>query len=553
VQPDAFKANLLYPPSGRQSQTVRELGSDSVRDLGLGEIARQITREGIRYQQVLEIISSLPIDLEVIRYRQDVFEDIYRSSALFGGLEQIIPKINEIILFSDTRKDSRNPLQEAVWRLSELELYVECIDELFGAIRSSEEEIKSEGIRQLGKSLEAVSSSEQFQNLRRELPQLREGLRKKRSVTIGINLDERMRPVEATLLSVNEHTYHEKGLLPRLFGKQPDADFETTTTIHSSPVPTEYSSDPLLKVPLSPLFQDLEQLLGSTIRPLVRVLNRYMSMNTTALRTLQHDAAFFLGAVRFFRRLEQENLPVSKPSIRSMDDRHLEATDLFNPLLALLSGGSSDRIVLNGVGLDEESRLQILTGPNQGGKTTFTQAVGLVQVLAQCGMYVPAASASVSPVDLIVTHFPSEEKGQLASGRLGEEAMRFAALFDTVTENSMVLLNESLTSTSPAEGEYLAEDIIRALSMLGTRGLFATHLHGLAGRVESLNSQIGGRSRIGSLVAGVIESGDSSSATRTYRVRKGAPTGKSFARDIAEQYGISYEQIMRRLRERNLL
>ncbi len=304
---------------------------------------------------------------------------------------------------------------------------------------------------------------------------------------------------------------------------------------------------------------------------MVRVLNRYLLVNTSILRRLQADAAFFLGAASLFKELASAGLPVCKPSILSPEDRELRTLNFYNVLLAMRllekklltnrdDGGqeATDRIekneiVLNDAEFDGNARLQILTGPNQGGKTTYTQGIGVLHVLAQCGLYVPAETATLSPADEIVTHFPAEEKGQLATGRLGEEAERFAGIFETITDRSVVLLNESLTSTSPGEGEYLAEDIVRALSVLGARGIFATHLHGLADRVASLNDSTDGRSRLGSLVAGVEERLDSAAAIRTFHIRKGAPGGKSFASDIASQYGISFEQLTDRLRRRNLL
>ncbi len=88
----------------------------------------------------------------------------------------------------------------------------------------------------------------------------------------------------------------------------------------------------------------------------------------------------------------------------------------------------------------------VLTGPNRGGKTTYTRAAGLAQVFFQAGLYVPAASARVSPVDAIHTHFPSREQA-----RLDAEAGRLAAIFRQATPRSLILLNEALSGTSAPE------------------------------------------------------------------------------------------------------
>jgi len=571
VELNDFRGSLLFPPDSNPEDALRPLAGETVRDLGLTELSIRLSRNGVQPARVLEILSSPAIDSDVIRYRQDIFSDFYRSQTMFDAFASVIPKIEEISLFAETRKDSRSPLQETIWRLGELELYVDCIETLAAGFSRATEEIRSVGLTLFRSYIEATTSSPKFSNMRDELPKLRAGLRKKQSVTIGVNLDERLRPVEATLLSINEFTFREQAMLPRIFGVGRDDEFVTSAPMHSSPVPESYAREPHRKFPLSPLFQDLEQLLGATVRPMVHVLNKYLMVNTSILRRLQADVAFFLGAASLFKELASAGLPLCKPGILSPGDRELRAVNFYNLLLAtrlLEKTGKTipadvgrdetnrnvkNHIVLNDAELDSEARLQILTGPNQGGKTTYTQGIGILQVLAQCGLYVPAESTTLSPADEIVTHFPAEEKGQLATGRLGEEAQRFAAIFETITERSMVLLNESLASTSPGEGEYLAEDIVRALSVLGARGIFATHLHGLADRVAELNDSTDGRSRLGSLVAGVEERLDSAAAIRTFHIRKGAPAGKSFASDIASQYGISFEQLTDRLRRRKLL
>jgi DNA mismatch repair protein MutS len=123
------------------------------------------------------------------------------------------------------------------------------------------------------------------------------------------------------------------------------------------------------------------------------------------------------------------------------------------------------------------------------------------------------------------------------------------------TRHSLVLLNESLSSTSPGEGLYLARDVVRALMLLGARAIFATHLHELAENLHALNAEMAGQgrgdTRAISLVAMTAKDGDG--ARRTYHIVPAPPMGLSFARDIASQYGISFEQLQRALAERNVI
>ena len=113
-------------------------------------------------------------------------------------------------------------------------------------------------------------------------------------------------------------------------------------------------------------------------------------------------------------------------------------------------------------------------------------------------------------------------------------------------------MNESLGSTSPGESVYLAQDISRILRRMGTRAIFATHLHELAAAVPQLNAETEGDSALVSLVASRLRDGEDGDQ-RSYKILPGPPMGHSYAREIASKYGISYEQLADLLRQRGVL
>ncbi len=179
-----------------------------------------------------------------------------------------------------------------------------------------------------------------------------------------------------------------------------------------------------------------------------------------------------------------------------------------------------------------------MTGPNRGGKTTFTQVIGVIFLLAQHGIYVPAESLSLSPCDNILTHFPADENKTVNLGRLGEESKRISEIFAAATDKSLLLFNESLSTTSFTEGLYIAKDVVRALRCLGARTVFNTHMHELAAGLDEMNA-VKGDLRVASLITGIHE------GQRSYKVSIAPPEGVSYARDIAEKYGVSFEQLHR--------
>jgi DNA mismatch repair ATPase MutS len=230
-----------------------------------------------------------------------------------------------------------------------------------------------------------------------------------------------------------------------------------------------------------------------------------------------------------------------RPDLLDITDRNASLADMYDVNLAL--GLGSETLVTNEVRFDARSgRVWVLTGPNRGGKTTYIRGIGLAQVFLQVGMFVPARSAHMSPADAIYTHFPTQEEMKPGSGRLDAEAERLAHIFQTATPQSLILLNEALSGTSALEALDLARGLVRALRLLGARSVYVTHLHELAGNVDEINASTVGDGTVASL-----------SAARSYHIVPGPPGGMSLAAEIAEQHGISFCQLARLLRDRQVV
>ena len=235
-------------------------------------------------------------------------------------------------------------------------------------------------------------------------------------------------------------------------------------------------------------------------------------------------------------------LPMTRPEILGVESKSLSSKGLYDLKLAVrkLDGGKID-VVSNNFEFSNENGIYIMTGPNRGGKTTFTQTVGILFLLAQNGIYVPAEACSISPCDNIFTHFPADENKTVDLGRLGEESRRISEIFSAATGNSLLLFNESLATTSFTEGLYIAKDVVRALRRLGARTVFNTHMHELAADLEPINS-LDGDLKVASLITGVHE------GRRSFKVYIAPPEGISYARDIARKYGVTFEQLERSIK-----
>ena len=519
-------------------------------DLRLGVVAAAIApyRE---YQRPIHTLLATPLtDIDTLRYRQDALDDCLATPEFSAGLADLLPTIRALGDSVHDIRARRNEVSLVLSRLAELENYVDCVIALHDLLQRHQASLKSRAWMGLTAEMQRAVDDPVFQSMRQELPDLRERVQAIVSVTIGVNLSPDLRPVGATVLSVNQTRFKGPHFLRALFGIHDPNERRGLTQLrqrHAGHDPVVGKRGSLDRLENGPLFSDLRRLLDDIIRPVNLALGAYTGVNSRLLRAIAPEIAFYIGAARLISDMRADGLPMCRPTLLPPDERCLRVKGMVNLDLAMRlrqqhkGEDLSRHIVGNDVCFDTDGRILILTGPNRGGKTTWMGAVGLVHALGQAGLHVPAESAELSPVDAIHMHFPAEEDPTQESGRLGEEAQRLRHIFRHATSRSLVLLNESLASTSSAESYYLARDVLSCLRMLGARAVFVTHLHEVARDCDEINDGVPGESRLRSLVSEVVD--DKASLRRTYRVRPAPPKGKSYAREIARQYGISLEQL----------
>ena len=292
--------------------------------------------------------------------------------------------------------------------------------------------------------------------------------------------------------------------------------------------------DPLseaIKKPVTDILKHTTNEIKSTLR-------RYVNTSGYTLTKLLPGILFYVRWAELVDKIKETGMPVCKPVILEPDERNCSFRELYNLKLVINKVNGEDiNIITNEIEFNDEQRIFILTGPNRGGKTIFTQAWGLAMLLGQLGIYVPASYAAISPCDNIYTHFPADENDTVDLGRLGEESKRLSEIFDVATSRSIMLLNESLATTSVTEGLFIAKDVVKAMRYLGARAIFNTHMHDLARSCDEMNSEVEGTSKAASLVTGVHD------GERSFKVSLLPPQGISYAKDIALKYGVSFKQI----------
>lgn len=551
--------SLLWPPeaSGKRKSLGFQLSIQTQRDLDIGGLLANLEPERKNQADIDSIMSFSVTDADTLNYRLDVLEDLLKSPPLISAFETIAPILTQMSELRIPGGENKAGLFDVAWRLGELENYIDALEILRKAFQNLSTSIVSTALIRLRQEIDDVFNNELFKSLVCEAPGMLKRIRSARSMTIGVNLTPQMMPESATILSVQPTRFRESSLLKTLFKK---SVADGISPLHSLMAKQNGQFRPLM----TPLFRDLSDILSIVSRQISKALVEYAQIDTLHLASLKAEILFYIAMAKSIRRIQNAGLPMCRPIFSEGNQRRCRAKDAVNINLAfkMMRPGNhnnlSETLVKSDIDLGDDGRILILTGPNQGGKSVYTQAVGLVQVLAQIGMYVPAEKAAISVAQGIFTHFPNEEKINQGTGRLGDEAKRLNEIMEQVSENSLVLLNESLSSTSFGESLYIAEDLMKALSILGCRMIFATHLHELADRIDEINAEIGGRSLLRSIVALAEElpkdlTNGGELVKRLYKIAPGPPRGQSYALEIARKYDISFQQIMAKLEARGLL
>ena len=191
----------------------------------------------------------------------------------------------------------------------------------------------------------------------------------------------------------------------------------------------------------------------------------------------------------------------------------------------LLSG----QVVPINLEMGESYRVVLITGPNAGGKTVALKTVGLLAMMAQAGLHVPAEEARFPLLDGIYADIGDQQSIEQSLSTFSSHVQNLRWIMEQVTPRSLVLADELGTSTDPEEGSALAEAILSHLHRQGTLVVATTHHRGVARYVQEQPQMMNASVDL-----------DPQTLAPTYRVTLGLP-GRSYAMTIAARLGIAPE------------
>lgn len=527
--------SLLYPDGRTQQEhlagvNVPDIDMYTLQELGMLEFFNPKSAPAAEH---------FTTDPAVIAYRNQTFADMLNNPTLTDTLHRLVPVLQDITELRRLENDNgEDDTTSYLSSMTEIELYITCVDILHKGMTEVKSNLRGTAFKRLCDCVTELAESDYYRELNQKLQELTRRVREIRSVTIGVNLDAQLRPAQAGVLSINAQPFKSGEVLDKIL-RLNFKDDEYTCIAELVPFGKKQSENQ--KMALSLAFNSaINEVYKSSLRSWKRIVQTYVLENTDFLLSLLPEFEFLTRGTEMLNELKRRGCALCRPDIRPMDERAFRAEGLYNPDVALRI---EDDIVDNDLVFDDKAMIYVLTGPNRGGKSVITCAIGLALSMMQLGMFVPAKTAILSPADAIFTHFPSGAEDTIDKGRLGEECARLGEIFDAVTPHSLVLLDESLSSTGSYEASYIAAEILAGLSLVGCRCLFSTHLHELAAELDGIAARTGG-APIDTLVAGIEGEGK-----RSFKITRAKPDGKSYARDIADKYGLTYENIVKKVKK----
>ena len=447
---------------------------------------------------------------ETIRYRQEVCADL-EDPALAQAVKAFGDHMARVRSLANADR-SAHRYQRLRWLVDAAGIYGEAVRVLGDALNPPG--IRSRGLRTLRDYLAEYATSDGFHRLAEDAGRVRAGLDGVRySVRID-GLRVRVLPfrdeadygaeLEATFARFAQGAVKQRGFkFPTAYMTRVDAEIvERVARLHPE------------------VFAALEQF-GE----------HHAGFIDGAVARFDREVRFYLACLDLIAPLRSAGLPFCYPEVGSGD---VEAHEAFDLALALKLAKDGQKPVPNDFGLRESERILVVTGPNQGGKTTFARMFGQLHYLASLGLPVPGESARLRLFDRIHTHFDREERAEDLTGKLVDDLLRLHRITESVTADSVVILNESLSSTTVDDALFISKQVLGELMARGSIGVCVTFLDEL--------------SRLGPQTVSMVATVDPEDLTsRTHKIVRRPADGLAYAHALAEKYSITYGSVRERV------
>jgi hypothetical protein len=432
-------------------------------------------------------------DRDTIRYRQDILKDCLKNAS-------VVRQIYQIPIESIQNKQrhwlglsSRYPSGLLYGATEMLQMFVGLLKKLKHITDEHADKFESEGFARFFAMIKTELDDEYFARIQYHLRELK--------FRDGVLLSATLGPGnEGAGYILRKRRHDNRGWVKRLLAKKsPSYSF----SLHPR---DEHGA------------RALSELRDRGVNLVANALAQSADHIDSFFKMLRLELAFYIAGLNLYEQLAHMGAPTAFPRPLDSGERRHSSQGLYDVCLALTM---KHKVVGNDLKADHKD-LVIITGANQGGKSTFLRSIGLAQLMMQCGLFVPAESFCANVCDGLFTHYKREEDATMKSGKLDEELSRMSAIVDQLRPNAMVLFNESFAATNEREGSEIARQAVSALLERRLRVFFVTHLYEFARGFHDQKTDN----------AIFLRAERRADGTRTFKIKEGQPLQTSYGEDL---------------------
>jgi DNA mismatch repair protein MutS len=511
--------------SSKPFQSVLFLGSDAdipmdgrsvpeiFPDLLLDQVVASITTGRDEYNLKPYFYSPLG-SVEAVTYRHEVLQDL-ESQTVSDSIQSFAQSIRNMRSCLQQMEKLHYPRQKQSWFLDAIKIYCGAVRQLSRDLMHTS--LGSQGCRSFRGFLASYIESKDFVVLTTDTEKLRADLKQ---ITYSIHINGKR-------ITANRYE-----LAPD-YGADVLETFEKFSQGAAKQYNFKFHADSYMNHVESAILDLVARIYPETFSFLEEYGIRHKDYLNCTIARFDREIQFYLASRDYVQRLKRAGLSFCYPVV-SHESKAIAAREVFDIALAhkLVSEGSLP--VTNNLYLTGKERIFVVSGPNQGGKTTFARTFGQLHYLASIGCPVPGSGAKLFLFDRLFTHFEEEEDIRNLSGKLENELLRIRRILECATPNSILIMNESFLSTTLNDALFLSRKIMERIVALDLLCVTVTFLDEVATFSETTVSMVS-----------TVNSNDP--ALRTFKVIRKAADGLAHAAAIAKKYSLTYEKVRSRI------
>lgn len=502
-------SSVLYPAARPNEETTEEPAYFP--DLNLDQLVGALCERYGEYRLEPFFYAKLD-DPDSVRYRQEVFEDL-RDPEVLGAVRG----------FCEAMRTARGHLLHAekvhyaqprqAWFLEAVSTYCTAVEDLSANLSAAG--LVSRGLQGFQRWLQGHVSSRRFAELRSAAGEVHDRL-------ASIVYTLRVNGGRVTVRRYDDRPDYSAEVLECFakFAQGRVRDYRA-----------KFREEPDLNHVEAAVVDMVARLYPEELRRLGEFFVRHQEFVDPVLEAFDREINFYLAYLEHISALEGAGLPFCRPEVSDVT-KEVSGRDTFDIALATRLVPASRQVVTNDFELNGDERVIVVSGPNQGGKTTFARTFAQLHHLACLGCPVPGSAARLLLYDQMFTHFEREENLANLTGKLEDDLLRIQDILLHATGSSVVVINEIFSSTTVDDARFLSEKVMAKVVELGVLCVMVSFIHELAEIAPSAVSMVS-----------TVDPDDP--ARRTYKVVRRRADGLTYAAVLARRHGLTYDELKR--------